>query len=552
MSSLKFVLDRLLLGQFDEAVAAFDNFEPTPVSEKLCLLARMLSEVTAYSAELAQGNLAAHTPGPENRLATDLKTLQSKLKRLSRQLLMFSTGYPVPPIDYLGDLSERLNFLISQAGERQKQISHDHDYDAETGLLNRRSFIRRVYDFIRTQPGRVGVLFCFGLDNLKYINDTHGYEAGDLYIGKVVEVLRSCERPASLLARLGGNEFAVYAHGFENEEDAFRFSRDSFRVLFNTRLELPGEAVKLRASCGVAVYPQDAVTSDVLMSYASHAMFEAQSLSRGSIMRFSPEVYRAKFSLLSRQERLEELIEGRRIRFAFQPVVRLRDGAVFGYEALMRPTTEHFQTPLEILSLAEAQSKLRQLEKVTFQVLFEWVFDNIQQLGEKRVFFNTISAHYLDIARLRKIHPQYVRISKNLVFEILETASAENELLEKVNILRNELSALVAIDDFGCGHSNALRLMSISPDILKIDRFFISNIHSAPATKQEFLSNILAYCRARGIQTLAEGVETQEELASVARMGFDYVQGFYLGRPEFRLAGLEPQLEAEIAGLRRG
>lgn len=547
MSALEYGLEQLLQGRPKDALVAFENCEPSPASEKLLMLARLLADLSVYTAELAKGNLSTQPPGPENRLATDLKSLHAKLRRLARQLLMHSTGYPMPAVDYLGDLSERLNFLISQAGERQKLLRYDQDYDAETGLLNRKAFIRRVYDFMRTQPGRVGVLFCLGLDNLKYINDTHGYEAGDLYIGKVVEVLRSCERPAGLVARLGGDEFAVYAHGFEGEDDAFRYARDSFKILFNTRLELPGEAVKLRASCGVSVYPHDSTASDVLMSYASHAMFEAQSLSRGTIMRFSPEVYRAKFRLLSRQERLEELIESRGINFAFQPVIRLHDAATVGYEALMRPLTDDFKGPLDILSLAESLSKLRQLEKVTFQVIFDWIFANLPRLGERRIFFNTVSTHYLDIDRLRKIHPQYARISKNLVFEILETASAENELLEKVNTLRRELSALIAIDDFGCGHSNALRLMSISPDILKIDRFFISNIHNAPGSKQEFLSNILTYCRAKGIQSLAEGVETREELASVARMGFDYAQGFYLGRPDFQLNELEPRIAAEIA-----
>ncbi|MCL2123500.1 MAG: EAL domain-containing protein, partial [Desulfovibrionaceae bacterium] len=161
-----------------------------------------------------------------------------------------------------------------------------------------------------------------------------------------------------------------------------------------------------------------------------------------------------------------------------------------------------------------------------------------------------ISVEYLDIAQLREIHPHYEMISKSMVFEILENASIENTLLQRVNDFKKQLSTLIAIDDFGSGHSNVLRLLSIPPDILKIDRFFIQNIHSAPATKKELLSNILGYCRAKGIQTLAEGVETREELASIVHMGFDYAQGFYLGRPAPHLTELAPHVRAEIAALR--
>jgi diguanylate cyclase (GGDEF)-like protein len=542
-------LDKLLLGQYDEALSVFADCRPLPQAEKLYQITRMLTELSAYATELSKVNLAVTVPNLSNYPATSLKMLHSKLTRFARQLLMATTGYPVSSIDYMGDLSAGLDFLVSQALLYTKRTAYDRDHDTETGLLNRKAFVRKVYDILQEQPNKVGVLFCCMLDNIKYINETHGYDCGDLYISKIVEVLRACENALCMLARVGGNEFAVYAHGFATEGDAYGFARDIFKALFNTRVTLPHEEVKIRASCGVALYPHDATTSDVLMRYASHAMFEVHSLNRGTIMRFSPEIYRTKTDLFSRQERLDELIEGKLIHFALQPIVSLRDAKVAGYEALMRPKTDVFTGPLDILSLAEAQSKLSQLERVTFEVVFEWVFNNIELLGDKKVFFNTISVQYLDVAELSAIHPQYEMISKNMVFEIMETATIESNLLERVNDFRKELSTSIAIDDFGCGHSNALRLISISPDILKIDRFFINGIHSAPATKKELLSNILAYCRAKGILTLAEGVEIHEELAGVIRMGFDYAQGFYLGRPKLHLADIDPDVQAEIVAL---
>ncbi|MDR2893280.1 MAG: GGDEF domain-containing protein [Deltaproteobacteria bacterium] len=540
-------LDKLLLGRYEEALAAFERCQDLPQARKLSQITRMLLELSVYGAELSKGNLAIKMPSPDNHSAIGLKNLHAKLRRLDRQLLMAASGYAAPPIDYMGDLSEGLDTMIRQAYLRAHQI--EHDYDSETGILNRRAFMRGIYDIIQARPSKVGVLFCCELDNIKYINATHGYEAGDLYISKVVEVLRSCESGTSLLARTGGNEFAVYAHGFDNEEEAQAAVQGHLKTLLNTRVALEHEVVKIRVSCGVAVYPSDATASDLLMNYASLAMFEVKNLDRGTSMRFSPEVYRTKARLLSQQERLDELIEGQLIHFAFQPVVDLRNFCVVGYEALMRPKTNNFSSPLDILSLAESQSKLHQLERLTFEVIFEWISHNSKHLSGRKIFFNTISAQYLNSVELGKIHPQYKSISKHMVFEILEMAAMESLLPQQINALRRELAVLVAIDDFGCGHSNAIRLMSISPDILKLDRFFINNIQNAPVAKREFLSNILAYCRAKGIKTLAEGVETREEAASIIKLGFDYAQGYYFGYPEFMLADISPQAKEDAAAL---
>jgi len=539
-------IDKLLLGQYEGALSVFEECGPSPQIKKLRDLTLKCIELTTYATALSEGDLSIPVPDPDNYLSTPLKNLHTKLKRLARQLLMATTGYPVPAIDYMGDLSEGLDALFSEVLLRKRQVDYDRDHDTETGLLNRKAFMRGVYDILQAQPASVGVLFCCGLDNIKYINDTHGYECGDVYISKVVDALRTYENSSRLVARMGGNEFAVYAHGFDNEKDACAFAQDTLKTLLNTTVALPREKVRIRASCGLAVYPHDAATSDILMNYASHAMFEVRNLDRGTVMRFSPEVYRTKADLLSRQERLDELIESRLIHFSFQPIVCLRKAAIIGYEALMRPKNNIFSNPLDILSLAEAQSKLRQLEKMTFEVIFEWVYRSLARLGDKKIFFNIISLDYLNRADLQAIHPQYESVLKNVVFEILETAAVESDLLQKVNDFRHEFPAPIAIDDFGSGHSNALRLISISPDILKIDRFFISNIHNAPVTKKEFLSNILDYCRAKEIATVAEGVETYEELACVTRMGFDYVQGFYLGRPNADLSDLDPRIVEEI------
>lgn len=377
-------LDNLLQGRFDAALTEFEGCRQQPGAEKLCELTRACAEISAYAAALAEGDISARPPQKHRNLASHLESLHAKLRRLARQLMLFSAGYPMPAVDDLGELSEGLNYLIHQAQTCKKQVEHDQNHDVETGLMNRKAFVRGLREALQMQPGKYGVLFSCGLDNLKYVNDTHGYDCGDLYISKVVEALRMCENESVLLARTAGNEFAVYAHGFDNEESAMRFAQDNRKTLLNTTIDLPSEIVRIRASLGVAVYPSDAMTGDVLMNYASHAMFEVQNFNRGTLMRFNPEIYRAKANILSRQERLDELLEGQLIRFAFQPIVSLKDGSIYGYEALMRSTTPHFASPLDMLQLAEAQSKLPQLEHLTFRMIFDWMDKHLASLGRKR------------------------------------------------------------------------------------------------------------------------------------------------------------------------
>ncbi|MDD4701747.1 MAG: bifunctional diguanylate cyclase/phosphodiesterase [Desulfovibrio sp.] len=539
-------LDKLLHGQYDEALEAFCQSSASPQAEKLCLLTKSLTETKNYAAELAKGNLSVSPPASSNAFAAELKTLHMNLRRLSRQMLMATAGYPAFPADYMGELSDGLDFVMSQATTLKRRAEYDKSHDSETGLLNRKAFVRSVRGILQEQPDRVGILFCCELDNIKYINDAYGYDNGDLYLNRVAEVLAACAYGTNFLARMAGNEFAVYAHGFNSESDAFGFAQGCMKTLLNTRIVLRSDEVWIRASSGAAVYPHDALEGDILMNCAYHAQLEVKSRNRGTLMRFSPEIYRTKANTLGRQEKLNELLDGKLLRFAFQPIVNLRNAHILGYEALMRPTIPDFSSPLDVLALAENQSKLFQLEKVTFEIIFEWIHSHKHLLANKKIFFNTISTRFLNLAELREIHPQCKAICKKIVFEILETATVESSLAQQVKDFRTEMSTQVALDDFGCGHSNILRLINLSPDILKIDRFFIKSIHDTSPSQKELLSGLLNYCRAKGILTLAEGVETSDELASVIRMGFDYAQGFYLGRPEKNLNELEETVRTEI------
>ncbi|MDR1615879.1 MAG: EAL domain-containing protein, partial [Syntrophomonadaceae bacterium] len=370
---------------------------------------------------------------------------------------------------------------------------------------------------------------------IKYINESYGHEAGDRYIAAAAKILCEYEKDG-LVARIAGDEFAVYIHGYEGEADISAMEKEVSAKFAGTTVDI-GDLVKIRASFGVALYPQDAITVDNLLKFAGHTMFEVKSSNRGSFMRFSAATYQKKANLFDRQEKLNQLIDGKQIKFAFQPIFRLDNCSLYGYEALMRSCTDSFSGPLDILALAEAQSKLNQLEKVTFEVMFDWLGNHLSQLEHLKIFFNTISTQYMALDKLEKIHPRYKELCKYIVFEVLENTAGSENFVREINAFRQQFDAMVAIDDYGCGYSNDLRLISVAPDIVKIDRFLIKGIDS-DKDKRQLLQKIVGYCKAKGIATLAEGIETPEELQAVIQLGFVYAQGYYLGLPDFHLAEL--------------
>jgi EAL domain-containing protein (putative c-di-GMP-specific phosphodiesterase class I) len=306
-------------------------------------------------------------------------------------------------------------------------------------------------------------------------------------------------------------------------------------------VNLSGVNQKIRASYGVAFYPEDSMSVDTLLKYASYAMFEVKSCSKGELLRFNKESYQQKTNLYEKQERLGSLVDEKLIRFAFQPIVDLEDGSLFGYEALMRSLTDDFSSPLEILRLAESQSKLNQIERVTFELLFDWLDHNVEHLNGAKIFFNTVSSRLLREPAIFGVHARAQELCQHVVFEILESTSEETEFANAISAFRERFSCLVAIDDYGCGYSNDMRLISLAPDIVKIDRFFIRDIHRNH-DKQHLLGNILSFCASKGIAALAEGVETFEELRKVMDLGFRYVQGYYIAEPDFLLQTVDPNI----------
>ncbi|MDR2574512.1 MAG: EAL domain-containing protein [Desulfovibrio sp.] len=521
----------LLSGKADEATMRLSP-QPSETQQLLLRLCRMYSELNRFANEIASGNFSAETPPRDNFLAMSLKNLQARFKHVTWQMEQVRRGDYSQKIDYLGEFAQAFNQMTQQIKRRHEELEYLASHDSVTGLLNRKFFMRWIYNAVAKKPDKAGILLCCGLDNLKYINNIFGRDVGDKYIQAAANIYRMFEIVDGTAARLAGDEFGLYVHGFDKPDKAVKFVCDFMEdQLKKQAVTIDGINHKLRFSIGYALYPDDASSIDDLLRYASHTLYEVKKNHRGSVARFDHTTYSNASGIFCKLTELESLLDEGGIHFVFQPIINMADGSVFAYEALMRSQRPNLESPLDILDTAATQAKLYPLEKLTFEVIFGWIYDNCELLQEKKIFFNIISDTFLNERALTHIHPDYAKITPYLVFEILESSTTKQNFIKNVEVFRKRFNCMIAIDDYGTGYSTPSRLLDLNADIVKIDRFFIQDIHLNP-DKQNILQNIIALCRLKNIKTLAEGVEQPEELGICAKMGINYAQGYYFADPD--------------------
>ncbi len=424
----------------------------------------------------------------------------------------------------------------------KRRIEYERDYDLLTSLPNRRAFHDRLTR-LEAEPDqiKIGALIMMDLDNLKHINDTYGHDYGDEYIRLAASVLRSYSAHSALVARMSGDEFYVFFYGYESKPTLKQVIYDMRRKMDETYLLLPeGRRLKLRASAGIAWYPKDSRSVSELIRFADFAMYQVKTAVKGGVKDFDLGSYQRDAFLLYSREELNRLIDEKLVDFVFQPIVSCQTGMPIGYEALMRPRSKALSHPLDVLRLARAQSKLYQIEHLTWFAAMK-AFEALPDIPEDHlVFINSIPSQALSLADIAQFEASFAPMLTRYVLELTE----HDELNRKNNRLKQKStgrhSAKLALDDFGMGHNNDVILLELQPDFVKVDMNIIRNIHQDP-NRRELFRNLAHFCRERGIHVIAEGVETEAEMEVVVSLGADFVQGYYLAKPALQPLPIPPE-----------
>lgn len=422
----------------------------------------------------------------------------------------------------------------------RRRLQRERDFDLLTNLYNRRAFERNANELLRDggealKP--VSALVMIDLDNLKVFNDVYGHDCGDLYIRTFADALLSIMKTErSLIARRSGDEFYLLYYGYPNKDAIRSIVNDAWVQLMDRRFTLPdGKEGKLHATAGIAWYPEDAQELLQLIHYADFAMYRVKNAAKGTVGEFRAKDYQEAGYLFNGSTALDRLIEERLVRFALQPIVNARDASVHGYELLMRPQVPELSTPDAVLSIARTQGKLNKVEWLTWtcglETLRELRRQGVLPAGT-RLFINSIPNQVMSKVDEVTAMRIYSDLMADVVMEITEGDRSSSEALDHKIDLLQENGGEIAIDDLGAGYNGEISLVNIEPTYIKLDMKLVRDI-DRDENRQAIVCNMLQYASLRGILVIAEGVETRAEMETLCKLGVDYYQGYYLGRPQF-------------------
>lgn len=424
---------------------------------------------------------------------------------------------------------------VTQEILEKEKLEHERDYDLLTNVKNRRAFIAMMQQlFAAPKQLQISALIMLDLDNLKFINDTYGHDYGDEYIRSAADGLKKYAPPNTVISRLSGDEFIAFLYGYQSQEQIRAAVEKIQQGLQQTRIYLPDHTqMQIRASAGISWYPQDSTDYEELIRYADFAMYRVKHTDKGQFTEFNFESYNKEAYLLQCREELNIILENSLVDYQFQPIINARTGTVFAFEALMRPCTDNIKTPVELISLARSQSKLPQIERLTFFKAMECFLKQDISKSNCKIFINSIPNQLLSVEDLQKFEETYGEYLSRIVVELTEVEQTDKAIISRKRSYLSRWHAEMAIDDFGVGYNGEALLVDMDPQYLKVDISIVRNIHT-DKNRQQVLQNLVSYSKKRGIYLIAEGAETREEVEALISSGVDYIQGYYLGKPTYQ------------------
>lgn len=442
---------------------------------------------------------------------------------------------------------------ITGAMMEKKRIEYERDYDSITGLLNRQAYYQRIEKLFQYPKGlKVAAFIMIDLDNLKYVNDTYGHDFGDDYIKTAATTLKNFQNYDGIVARLSGDEFNICLSGFSSKEEIWEIINEIREQMAESYCLLAdGTHFKIRASAGIAWYPDDAKSYELLMKYADFAMYTIKHSTKGEIAEFDKAVYEKDSVLITGVEEMNRIIDERRVQYAFHSIVSVETGEIYGYEALMRPQSTILKSPMDLLRIAKTGAKLYEIERLTWTKAlndFQIQIDAGRVKEDCHIFINSISNSVLERSDVETIEAAYPNLLSQIVLEVLESESVNEEYnTRKLNRMK-KWKAKVALDDFGTGYNSEYALVTMQPNIIKIDRSIISGCDK-DMSRRMIISNLVKLAGTKEILVLAEGVETKSELETVISCGVDLIQGYYINRPVFEPQPIAPEVTETIKRL---
>jgi diguanylate cyclase (GGDEF)-like protein/PAS domain S-box-containing protein len=431
-------------------------------------------------------------------------------------------------IAYIRDLTERKEF--------EDTLHHRAMHDQLTGLPNRWLFnlqLKQALAHGKRNGRRVAALF-LDLDDFKTVNDSFGHAAGDELLVQVSERLRGALRENDTLARLGGDEFAILLSDMSGAEEAMAVA-EKLLLALDAPYRLQNQDVRSCGSIGLAIYPDDAQDSDSLLRFADLAMYQAKRAGRGTFACYCGQLDQHAHENMALQARMKHAIAHGGFRLLYQPQVDVQTGAIVGAEALLRWHDAELGEipPRRFIPVAEMTGLILPLSDWVLETACRQIAQWEREGVPMRVAVNFSAQQFRQRDLSAKVQALLARTGASARW--LDIEITESLAMEQPVQAREQLAALVALgcsvslDDFGTGYSSLAYLKALPVSKLKIDRGFVKDIPH-DTNDMKISKSIIALAHSLDLTLVAEGVESQEQLAFLRDHGCEAYQGWLFAK----------------------
>jgi diguanylate cyclase (GGDEF)-like protein/PAS domain S-box-containing protein len=430
--------------------------------------------------------------------------------------------------------------IFSDITERQTSLERIRflaNYDPLTKLPNYTNLVNQLDVLLKNINQHIPLaVFSIGIDGFKNINASFGLEVGDKLLQQFAERLQTCFIQSGMLARFSGDKFVVlFPNMIDNE--AIRYILQSILVVAHRPYLIHDQQLSITASIGISVCPEDGVTSDSLLKNAETALFQAKAQGRNSYQFFAEHMNETAKERFTLENKLRYAIENQEFELYYHPIVSLKTCEIVSAEALIRwnhPGASYI-SPDKFIPIAENSGLII---PITDWVLMTACQENYKWLQAELPLVPiavNISANQFAQKNFKDMIIRLLKSSKinanSLKLEITESMLMQNT--DVIIQILTELKAIgvrISMDDFGTGYSSFSYLKKLPIDDLKIDKFFIRDIDKDEESKAIVLS-IINLAKTLKLNTIAEGVETMEQIEFLRLHGCDYIQGYYFSKP---------------------